>query len=52
MRTEQGRRSLLSHGHIADRLTRIAAFLGRLLLAGVTARAQVLLTSPPARKKP
>lgn len=51
MRTKQGHTSPLSPGHIADSLTRIAAFIGRLLLAGVTARAQVLLASPPTSKK-
>ncbi|KFG89215.1 hypothetical protein BV98_003042 [Sphingobium herbicidovorans NBRC 16415] len=51
MRTNQGRRPPLSPGHIADSLSRIAALIGRLLLAGMTARAQVLLASPPAREK-
>lgn len=51
MRTKQGRRSPLSPGHIADSLTRIAAFVGRLMLAGMNARAQILLASPPVRKK-
>jgi hypothetical protein len=51
MRTKQRRRAPLSLRHIADSLTRIAAFVGRLLLAGMTARAQILLASPPARKK-
>ena len=51
MRKLKGRKPPISHPYVKDRLIRIAAVLGGMLFAGVSARAEAILGSPALRNR-